>query len=97
MMKLWMKAIWINVCRCGRSLSELLQGLIWLIGFFIIATLSFGAVMFCAWLLSKILTAGMFIFVCCFIGGLGVFYLSCSAMIGAYQRIKETKEELERG
>lgn len=96
-MKLWAKAIWINVCRCGRSLSEFLQGLIWLIGFFIIATLSFGAVMFCAWLLSKILTAGMFIFVCCFIGGVGVFYLLCSAMIGAYQRIKETKEELERG
>lgn len=96
-MKLWAKAIWINVCRCGRSLSEFLQGLIWLIGFFIIATLSFGTIMFCAWLLSKILTAGMFIFVCCFIGGVGVFYLLCSAMIDAYQRIKETKEELERG
>lgn len=96
-MKLWAKAIWINVCRCGRSLSEFLQGLIWLIGFFIIATLSFGAVMFCAWLLSKILTAGMFIFVCYFIGSVGVFYLLCSAMIDAYQRIKETKEELERG
>lgn len=96
-MKLWAKAIWINVCRCGRSLSEFLQGLIWLIGFFIIATLSFGAVMFCAWLLSKILTAGMFIFVCYFIGGVDVFYLLCSAMIDAYQRIKETKGELERG
>lgn len=96
-MKLWAKAIWINVCRCGRSLSEFLQGLIWLIGFFIIATLSFGAVMFCAWLLSKILTAGMFIFVCYFIGSVGVFYLLYSAMIDAYQRIKETKEELERG
>lgn len=96
-MKLWAKAIWINVCRCGRSLSEFLQGLIWLIGFFIIATLSFGAVMFCAWLLSKVLTAGMFIFVCCFIGGVSVFYLLCSAMIGVYQKIKETKEELERG
>lgn len=96
-MKLWMKAIWINVCRCGRSLSELLQGLIWLISFFIVASLSFGAVTFCAWLLSKILTAGVFIFICCFIGGVGVFYLLCSAMIGVYQKIKETKEELERG
>lgn len=96
-MKLWAKAIWINVCRCGRSLSEFLQGLIWLIGFFIIATLSFGGVIFFAWLLGKILTAGMFIFICCFIGGVGLFYLVCSAMIGAYQKIKETKEELERG
>lgn len=96
-MKLWVKAIWINMCRCGRSLSELLKGLIWLIGFFIIATLSFGAVMFCAWLLSKVLTDGIFTFVCCFTGGFGVFYLLCSAMIGAYQRIKETKKELERG
>lgn len=76
-MKLWAKAIWINVCRCGRSLSEFLQGLIWLIGFFIIATLSFGAVMFCAWLLSKVLTVGMFIFVCCFIGGL-VYFTFCA-------------------
>lgn len=95
-MKLWMKAIQINVCRFGMSLSELLQGLAWLICFFLVASLSFGGVIFCAWLLSKILTAGMFIFICCFIGGVGVFYLVCSAIIDAYQKIKETKEELER-
>lgn len=96
MMKLWMKAIWINVCRFGLSLSEFLQGLAWLICFFLVASLSFGGVIFCGWLLSKILTAGVFIFICCFIGGFAVFYFVCSAIIGAYQKIKETKEELER-
>lgn len=95
-MKLWMKAIWVNVCRFGLSLSGFLQGLAWLICFFLVASLSFGGVIFCGWLLSKILTAGVFIFICCFIGGLGVFYLVCSVIIGAYQKIKETKEELER-